>query len=115
MGRWTIDRESPKAHAKIIRYGRLISDIFNRPFSALRVLDLAYLETEYTIKLARQGAGVDSFERRDGNIDQTRLLRQALGLNSPRPEQDDVRNFSVRKHGRFDAAPCAGIRAIFLK
>lgn len=108
-GIYTIDRNVPSDHAKLVRFGQLISDLTCQPIAALRILDLACLEAEFAIEFARQGASVVGIEGRIENIEKGRLAKEALGLNNLQLIQDDVRNLSLEKVGSFDAVICSGI------
>jgi SAM-dependent methyltransferase len=108
-GVYTIDRNVPSDHAKLVRFGQLISDLTGQPIAALRILDLACLEGEFAIEFARQGASVVGIEGRMENIEKGRLSTEALGLSNLQLLQDDVRNLSLEKHGSFDAVICSGI------
>lgn len=94
---------------KLRRIVQIVSDVCDRPISELRVLDLACLEGMYGIEFARQGARVCAIEGRKTNIEKARFAARALRLNNIEFHQDDVRNLSEEKYGRFDVVLCLGI------
>jgi hypothetical protein len=113
---YTYDRSHPAFEAHMVKRGvrlrrvvQIISDITNQPLSKLRVLDLACLEGLYGIELARHGAEVVGIEGREANVAKARFAQEALGLGNITFVQDDVRNLSVEKYGRFDVVLCLGI------
>lgn len=113
---YTYDRSHPafeehllKRGARLRRVVQLVSDITNRPLNELRVLDLACLEGLYGIELARHGAEVVGIEGREANVVKARFAQDVLALDNITFVQDDVRNLSVEKYGRFDVVLCLGI------
>ena len=113
---YTFDREHPEferlLHASATTLQRIVqigADMFERPLSSLRVLDLACLEGMYGIEFARQGAEVVGIEGRELNIEKARFAAEALSLSNITLAQDDVRNLSVEKYGHFDIVLCLGI------
>ncbi len=107
---YTIDpAKMTGAEVKVKRYLQIIADITSKPFSSLRVLDLACLEGLYGIELALQGARVVGIEGREANLEKARFAKKVMGLNRLELCQDDVRNLSVQKYGKFDVVLCLGI------
>ncbi|MDT4965876.1 MAG: hypothetical protein QOJ64_613 [Acidobacteriota bacterium] len=113
---YTFDHNHPRFKEQLVNRGarvqrvvQIISDITNQPLNNLRVLDLACLEGLYGIELARRGAEVTSIEGREANIAKARFARKVLALDNIKFVQDDVRNLSVEKYGRFDVVLCLGI------
>jgi SAM-dependent methyltransferase len=98
-----------KRGIRLRRVVQIISDITNQPIDNLRVLDLACLEGLYGIELARHGAEVISIEGREANVVKARFAKDVLDLDNITFVQDDVRNLSVEKYGRFDVVLCLGI------
>lgn len=98
-----------KRGIRLQRIIQIISDITNQPLNTLRVLDLACLEGLYGIELARHGAEVVGIEGREANVVKARFAKEVLALNNITFMQDDVRNLSVEKYGRFDVVLCLGI------
>jgi len=88
---------------------QVVSDVIPKPIDELRVLDLACLEGLYGLEFASQGAEVVAIEGREPNIEKARFAGEALGLNNITFVQDDVRNLSVEKYGKFDVVLCLGI------
>lgn len=113
---YTYDRNHPAFEAHMVKRGvrlrrvvQIISDLTNQPINKLRVLDLACLEGLYGIELARRGAEVVGIEGREANVVKARFAQDALALRNITFVQDDVRNLSVEKYGRFDVVLCLGI------
>ncbi|HIK29175.1 MAG: class I SAM-dependent methyltransferase [Oscillatoriaceae bacterium SKW80] len=107
---YTIDKEAVTgAEVKLKRIVQMIADISGQAFEKLRVLDLACLEGLYGIELALQGAKVVAIEARQANLEKARLAKEALSLDNIEFIQDDVRNLSPEKYGRFDIVLCLGI------
>ena len=107
-GLWTGgNRGLPQTRLK--RIVQVVHDLVRKPLSECRILDLASLEGQFAIEMAHQGAAVVGIELREANIEKARFLKEALGLRNLAFHQDDVRNISVEKYGRFDAIICSGI------
>ncbi|MGD9874732.1 MAG: class I SAM-dependent methyltransferase [Kiritimatiellia bacterium] len=88
---------------------QIASDIAAKPISQMRVLDLACLEGQFGIEFALAGAQVVGIEGRLANIEKARFAKKALALTNIDFHQDDVRNLSREKYGRFDVVVCCGI------
>lgn len=88
---------------------QIAADVTARPLSELRVLDLACLEGFYAIEFARQGAESVGVEIREASLEKARFVKEALGLERVSFAQDDVRNLSAERYGRFDVTLCIGI------
>ncbi len=95
--------------SKLQRIVQLVSDLQSKPFSELRILDLACLEGLYALEFAKRGATTLGIEGRESNIAKAIFSKNALGLEKASFVQDDVRNLSPEKHGRFDVVLCLGI------
>lgn len=107
---YTVDKEAVTgAEVKLKRIVQMIADISGPSFENLRVLDLACLEGLYGIEMALQGAQVLGIEGRQANLEKARLAKEALSLDNIEFVQDDVRNLSEEKYGRFDIVLCLGI------
>lgn len=94
---------------KLRRTVQIVGDLLNRPFSSLRVLDLACLEGGFGIEFSRQGAQVCAIEGRTASIEKARFAAKSLSLGNIEFHQDDVRNLSLDKYGAFDVVLCLGI------
>ena len=113
---YTYNQNHPRFKEHLVKRGvrlhriiQIISDITNQPLNNLRVLDLACLEGLYGIELARHGAEVIGIEGREANVVKARFAKDVLALDNITFVQDDVRNLSVEKYGRFDVVLCLGI------
>lgn len=87
----------------------VLRDFIRKPFDELRILDLACLEGHYGIEFARLGAEVVGIEGREQNLAKARFVKEVLALDRLTLLQDDVRNLSLERHGRFDIVFCSGI------
>jgi 2-polyprenyl-3-methyl-5-hydroxy-6-metoxy-1,4-benzoquinol methylase len=94
---------------KLRRILQMVSDICRRPINELRVLDLACLEGLFSIELGKRGAHVCAIEGRKENLEKARFAARTLSLCNVEFHQDDVRNLSEVKYGRFDVVLCLGI------
>lgn len=106
-GEYTI--EPPAADRRLKRIVQVAADLAGKPMNQLRVLDLACLEGHYAIEFAMRGAEAVGIELREANIVKARYAKQRLGLDKLELVQDDVRNLSVDKYGKFDLVICSGI------
>lgn len=106
-GKYT--REPAMHDGRLPRLVQMAADLVGKPLSQCRVLDLACLEGHYALEFGLHGAEVVGMEIRDANLAKAEFTRRALGLNNVRFVQDDVRNLSEEKHGRFDIVLCYGI------
>ena len=102
-------RLPPVADWRLRRFVQLVADLLGKPISQARVLDLACLEGHYAIEFALHGAEVVGLEVRDANIAKARYAKEQMGLDRLTLVQDDVRNISVEKYGKFDVIICAGL------
>jgi 2-polyprenyl-3-methyl-5-hydroxy-6-metoxy-1,4-benzoquinol methylase len=106
---YTIGNELTYDTLKLRRVTQIVSDITSTPIASLRILDLACLEGQYAVELARQGARVVAIEGREANLEKARLAQRVHHLNNLELHQDDVRNLSEARYGRFDVVLCLGI------
>lgn len=95
--------------ALVNRMVQVVGDMCAKPWSKLRVVDLACLEGHHAIAMARKGANSLGIEGREGHVEKARLLKEVFGLDNVEFVVDDVRNFGVKKYGQFDAVVCSGI------
>ena len=102
-------RLPPAPDWRLRRFVQLVADLLGKPISQTRVLDLACLEGHYAIEFALHGAEVTAIEIREANIAKARYAKEQMGLDKLTLVQDDVRNISVEKYGRFDVIICAGL------
>lgn len=103
------ERQLQRHALHLRRILQIVADGAKKPLAELRVLDLACLEGLYGIELGLHGAEVVGIEGRRASVEKARFAAGALGLDRVRIEEDDVRNFSVAKHGEFDVILCLGI------
>src|SRR5829696_8338607 len=101
-GVYTISPEGPYNMTAPDRFLQVVSDIAGAPVSSLRVLDLACLEGAYAVEFALHGAQVVGIEGRRMNVAKAEFSKEVLGLNNLTLYEDDVRNLSEEKYGRFD-------------
>jgi hypothetical protein len=63
----------------------------------------------FSIEFALHGAKVTGVDAREANIKKALFAKETLGLKNVEFIQDDVRNLSVQKYGRYDVLLCSGI------
>ena len=105
----TLDGEDGSRGTRLRRFVQIVSDVADKPLEELRILDLACLEGMFAVELARLGANVVGIEGREANIAKACFAKEALSLGNLEFYQDDVRNLSKEKYGRFDIVLCLGI------
>ena len=108
-GLFTIDATARGDNFRTHKFIQIISTLLPQPINRLRVLDLACGEGLYSVELAQQGAEVLGIEGRTANLAKADYARRAWNLQDLRFIEDDVRNFSAAKYGRFDVVLCSGI------
>jgi ubiquinone/menaquinone biosynthesis C-methylase UbiE len=113
---YTFPEDHPERDRKISlnalhlnRIVQAVADAAGRSLSELRVIDLGCLEGMYAVEFARHGAEVVGVEGRAANLEKARFAQEVLSLDNLRFVQDDVRNLSVEKYGRFDVVLCIGL------
>ena len=106
---YTIGEKIHGDEIKLRRVLQIVADTTRRPLDRLRLLDLACHEGIYAIEFARHGARVLGIEGREAHIKKATFVKEALSLNNMDIVQDDVRNLSEAKYGRFDVVLCLGI------
>lgn len=105
----TIDGQDEGSSNQLQRLMQFVADITREPFANLRVVDLGCLEGLYAIEFAQHGATVVGIEGRAPSITKARFAQKVLGLTNLEFAQDDVRNLSREKYGKFDVVLCVGI------
>jgi|SRR5215207_5202039 len=118
-GEWTYDIPLPHGvwtrgnegipHTRLKRVLQIARDLSAKPLGFCRILDLGCLDGQFSIEFALTGAEVIGIEIREANIQKALFAKEALQLNNLKLIQDDVRNISRQKHGRFDVILCSGI------
>ena len=91
------------------RITQVVLDLMGGSVEGKRVLDLACAEGLFAIELAMHGANCLGIEGREASIEKARFVKKVLGLENLDLVQDDVRNLSVEKYGKFDVVLCIGI------
>ena len=94
---------------RLRRILQIAADYAKKPLAQCRVLDLACLEGHYAIEFALQGATVVGIEGRAASVAKCDFVKRELELERADFYQDDVRNLSVAKYGRFDIVICSGL------
>lgn len=107
-GIFTVGADKP-ADARIERFAKIISDLDPRPWQNLRILDLACLEGLFAIDFGRRGAKTVGIEVREIAVEKARFSKDVLKLDGVEIVQDDVRNLSRAKYGKFDVVLCCGV------
>lgn len=102
-------REPVAPDYRLVRLLQVASDVAKKPLDQCRVLDLACLEGHYAIEFAAHGAEALGTEGRAVSVTKCEYARDALGLTRLSFVEDDVRNFSVDRYGRFDIIICSGL------
>jgi hypothetical protein len=97
------------AEQRVHRIVQVVADNAGKPFTELRVLDLAAHECGFAIEFARHGADVVAIEARDAHIAKARFVKECLGLDNLEIVQGDVRTLSRDQYGMFDVVLCLGI------
>ncbi len=83
--------------------------VFGSRWEGLRVADLGALEGGYSLAVARRGARVVAVEARKSNADKLGLVREHFELDNLEIVQDDVKEFTRKRFGEFDAVLALGI------
>jgi Methyltransferase domain len=109
LGKGVYTRPGSRPDRRLRCFVQAVADLAGKPLDQLRVLDLACLEGHYAIEFALHGARAVGIEIREANLNKARFLKDQLGLDNVEFYQDDVRNLSETKYGRFDIVLCAGI------
>ena len=94
---------------KVRRVLQVVADLAGKPFSEIRVLDLACLEGQYAVEFARHGARAVAIEGREANFEKASFAKRMLSLDNLELIRGDVRDLSREKHGVFDVVLCLGI------
>jgi hypothetical protein len=109
-GIYTIDEKLNYDTMKLRRVLQIINDISGEKFDSLKVLDLGSFEGLYAIELGLQKTErVVGIEGRTANLKKAKFSKDTLGINNIEFFQDDVRNLSEQKYGRFDVILCLGL------
>lgn len=96
--------------SRLVQILQLTTDVVgSADLRGVRVADLGCLEGGFAIELALHGAETLGIEGREANIARARFAAESLGLEQCSFVQDDVRNFSAERYGRFDVILCLGL------
>ena len=88
------------------RINQIVIDYSRKPLSESRILDLACLEGDFSAEFAFRGAEVVGIEGRRINLERANAR---FSFPTLKFIQDDVRNLSREKYGKFDVVLCMGI------
>ena len=94
---------------KLRRIVQCVFDLTGGTVEGLRILDLACLEGLYAIEFARHKAKCLGIEGREAHLEKARFAKQVLSLDNLEFVQDDVRNLTAERYGRFDIVMCLGL------
>jgi SAM-dependent methyltransferase len=108
-GLFTLGSTPSGDEVKLRRVLQVVADLAGKPFSELRVLDLACLEGMYALEFATRGSQVVAIEGREANLAKARFAAEALAVDGVEWVLGDVRDLSRERHGRFDVVLCLGI------
>jgi hypothetical protein len=92
-----------------LRIVQMVSDHLEKPISEIKILDLASLEGDFAAEFAARGATVTAIEGREINIKAAKERFPSDKYKNLEFIQDDVRNLSSAKYGKFDVVLCLGI------
>lgn len=109
FGLFTLGTEPKGDNHRALKFLQLAADTLRRPLASLRVLDLGCGEGLYALEFGQAGAEVVAIEGRDSNLARCEFARRALALPNVRFDKGDVREVSLKSHGRFDLILCSGI------
>ncbi len=109
LGEGVYTREGSGPDRRLRCFVQAVADLAGKPLDQLRMLDLACLEGHYAIEFALHGARAVGIDVREANLSKARFLKDQLGLDNVDFYEDDVRNLSETKYGRFDVVLCAGL------
>ena len=89
----------------------MVLDHLEKPINKTKILDLASLEGDFAAEFAARGAKVTAIEGREINIKAAKGRFPSHDTKYKDLEfiQDDVRNLSLAKYGKFDVVLCLGI------
>lgn len=108
-GLYTIGPRIVGDEIKLQRVVQCVVDHNGGSVEGLRILDLGCGEGLYAIEFARRNASCLAVEGREPRAEKVRFVKHVLSLDNLDVMQDDVRNLSVKKHGKFDVVLCLGI------
>jgi len=99
----------PAPDYRLKRLLQVAADVSKKPLDQCRVVDLACLEGHYAIEFGAHGATAIGTEGRAISVAKCDYVRDAMDLANVSFVQDDVRQFSVDRYGKFDIIICSGI------
>ncbi|MDI6804241.1 MAG: class I SAM-dependent methyltransferase [Bacteroidota bacterium] len=107
-GIWTIPEGGDDPYSALST--RVVIERAGRSLAGKRILDLGCLEGGYSAAFSQMGAKeVVGIEVRKANINRCLLVKQCLGLENLHFHQEDVRNVSSDRFGKFNIVFAAGI------
>lgn len=108
-GIYTINDSVTTRERRLARILQTISDVTQKSFDELRILDLACAEGMNAIECARQGSQVVGIEGRLSSLNKAIFVKELLTLDNLQVLQDDVRNLCPKHYGCFDVVLSLGI------
>ena len=97
------------SHTRLKRILQVVSDISKKPLDTIKVLDLGSLDGQFSLEFAYHGSDVIGLEIREDNVAKSNFCKDNLKLKNVQFIQDDVRNISVEKYGKYDVIICSGL------
>lgn len=94
---------------RVRRVMQLTADLARRPWSDLRILDLACGEGVFAIEAALRGASVVAIDGRTERMQHGEAAARRIGLENVTFIQDDVRLVTPERLGRFDVVYVLGL------
>ena len=108
-GLYTMGSEIVGDEIKLQRVVQCVLDHMGGTVEGMRIVDLGCGEGLYSIEFARRKASCLAVEGREPRAEKVRFVKKVLSLDNLDVVQDDVRNLSVEKYGKFDVVLCLGI------
>ena len=94
---------------KIRRIMQIVEDLTDKDIRKLRVLDLACGRGLYAIETALRGSNVHALDARLEWMGKGMEAANRLGLKNLKFEQNDIRNVTVKSHGKYDIIYFMGV------
>lgn len=94
---------------KVKRIMQITKDLSLNNFSDISILDLGCAEGVYAIEAGIRGANVLAVDGRNYRLEWGRTIAEKLNLTNVKFFQEDVRNLSKEKFGKFDVVFFLGL------